>query len=297
MKKTLLAVNVLMLMLVLVLAPFSSADAAYTMDLNSVSPNSGQPGSMVRLAGNKFGAVQAGHRVILRHESGSYREMAVTRWGNTGIDVAIPSDAKTGANTIFIANPPTQPGRTDASRPVAFTIPVMLKPGIAAAIGNAGPGVGLPAGTKTPQLQMKAVGCPDPAITELRVGWPAKNPDGTYTFRVVAIVTNVGQAPFESARRQTGITLKEGPRVLSSGVWPSRMAETIALARGEAFSQVATVTRWSPTSEFLTDFTAELSYDPDIRMDSNPKNDDCGAGNNRKVLTVAEVRRQLGIAP
>ena len=38
---------------------------------------------------------------------------------------------------------------------------------------------------------------------------------------------------------------------------------------------------------------AELSFDLDIRNDSNPRNDDCNVNNNRDVLTDVEQQRQM----
>ena len=54
------------------------------------------------------------------------------------------------------------------------------------------------------------------------------------------------------------------------------------------------VVNWNPSSEFLTDFAAQLHFDPDIRIDGNPENDDCNNSNNTARLTVDEVRRTLG---
>lgn len=268
---------------------------AYEMQLNSVSPASAPAGATVQLNGSGFGAAQAGHRVIIRYASGVTRNMAVTSWGNTQIGAIVPSDASAGASTIAILNPTGKKGPVNASQHVPFNVIVTLKPGVVKGIGNPNDSTGLP-GIKPP-LQLKAVGCPDPAIYDLKPAWPAKNSDGTYSFRLLALTKNVGAVPFESARRQTQITLKEGSRVLLSEPWSSPMAESVVLAPGQGFSAVFLVSHWNPSSEFLADFSAELSYDPDIYIDSNPKNDDCGRGNNRKVLTVGEVRRLLGVTP
>jgi hypothetical protein len=140
---------------------------------------------------------------------------------------------------------------------------------------------------------IKPAGCADPSVVELRPGWPRRNADGTYTFHLLAITKNVGSAEFESLRRQTLITLREGPRVLRSEVWSSARADTVVLAPGQGFSTVYVVERWNPSSEFLADFTGEISYDPDIRIDNNRKNDDCVMTNNKRTLSVAELRRLL----
>jgi hypothetical protein len=154
---------------------------------------------------------------------------------------------------------------------------------------------GLPSPALKPGVPPRA-GCPDPAVT-LRVGWPGRNADGTYTFRLLASIVNQGSVPFRSQRRQTHITLNEGPRVLLSEVWASPALNTVDLAPGAGASAVALVANWNSRSEFLADFTAQISYDPDIRMDSNPENDDCNASNNIARLSVAEVRRILEALP
>lgn len=274
-------------------SPIPHAQAAYEMQLNSLSPPSGIAGATVRLIGTNFGASQAGHRVVISHNAThALRNMTVTSWSNTQIVAVVPSDVMSGASSIAILNPTGEAGVVNASRHAPYTVMPTLKPGIAQGIGKQGFGKHTIPG-KGPQLQIRPAGCPDPAVVELKPGWPRRNADGTYTFHVLAIMKNVGTATFDSQRRQTQITLREGSRVLKSGTWSSPRATTVVLEPGQGFSENHVVERWSPSSEFLADFSAEISYDPDIRMDGNPQNDDCGAGNNRKTLSVAELRRLL----
>lgn len=42
--------------------------------------------------------------------------------------------------------------------------------------------------------------------------------------------------------------------------------------------------------EFPPSYMLEIGYDPDIRIDGNPNNDDCRLGNNRLERSGAEVR-------
>jgi hypothetical protein len=182
--------------------------------------------------------------------------------------------------------PPSKPTTTPPSDKKTPTTPMLKEP-----IKTPG----LPSPVPKPGVLPRA-GCPDPAVT-LRVGWPGRNADGTYTFRLLASIVNQGSAPFHSQRRQTHITLSEGPRVLLSEVWASPALNTVDLAPGAGISAVALVANWNPRSEFLADFTAQISYDPDIRMDSNPQNDDCNAANNIARLSVTEVRRVLEALP
>ena len=45
--------------------------------------------------------------------------------------------------------------------------------------------------------------------------------------------------------------------------------------------------------EFTPVFEARLSFDPDIRLDGNPSNDDCRMNNNRKRLSGQTINAML----
>lgn len=167
--------------------------------------------------------------------------------------------------------------------------PIQLKPGVKQQLNP----------QLKPQMQpqikpgiVRGNACPDPAV-ELRLGWPRRNADGTYTFHLLAIIKNQGQARFHSNRSQTKITLYEGHTVRKSGVWASRAYSTVTLEPGQGASENVVIQNWNPNSEFLADFSAQISYDPDIRTDGNPENDDCNMGNNSARISVAEAKRIL----
>lgn len=139
-------------------------------------------------------------------------------------------------------------------------------------------------------------GCPDPAIVDLIPGWPQRHDDGTYTFKLMAQIKNVGDATYRSRNDQQNVVLKEGHTTLKTSGWPDRTLHP-EFAPGEGTSVVQAVSNWNPNSEFLTDFTAHLTYDPDILRDGNPENDDCRDTNNSARLSVAELKRILSALP
>jgi hypothetical protein len=175
--------------------------------------------------------------------------------------------------------------------PASDTPPVSKSPTVL-------PGVKLPVKPTLPPATKPRLttGCPDPAVA-LRVAWPGRNADGTYSFHLLATIVNRGGAPFRSNRRQTGISISEGGRTLKSETWPSPALNTVELLPGGGTSSNVVVSRYTLSSEFLADFSARISYDPDILLDSNPENDDCNTSNNVARLTVVDVRRVLEALP
>lgn len=258
----------------------------YEMQLNAVSPGTAPGGATVRLTGHNFGAAQAGHRVVIVHESHVMRLMRVSSWSNTQIVAVVPRDAMAGRSTIAILNPTGQAGVVNASRHVPFNVMATLKPGTAAAIK---PGLGkLPGGAVTPKAPIQRIGCAvDPAVEPLRVLHPRKQPDGTYVFWLQASLKNLGTSAFSAAAGQAQYTLRMGNRVLHT-------RNLTNLAAGARVDAGKTIGGWRLSDEFPPDFSLEIVYGPDIRLDNNPQNDDCRMNNNKKTLSGAEVLRVLG---
>ncbi|HEX7045281.1 MAG TPA: hypothetical protein VF203_11775 [Burkholderiales bacterium] len=167
-----------------------------------------------------------------------------------------------------------------------------LKPGVAANIKGA-PGMGGSA-AGVQRLQPKGpirLACSvDPAAQPLRVVHVRKGPDRTYVFYLVAPVKNLGSSTFRANRGQAEITLRMGTRVVN------RQPLTV-LAPGATRDGGTTISGWRLSDEFPPDFTLEISYDPDIRVDGNPENDDCRMTNNKATLSGAEVLRVLRTVP
>lgn len=262
------------------------------LHIDSISPATGDAGTEVTLTGRNFGPAAEGRRIMIRNSrTAVMRRTEISSWSNNNIRVRLPADLEPGPSTIHIHIAVGGTGPTNLSNSVAFNVTGMprLPDDIATPRQDMPGGFAGPA----PQLSEEVTGCPDPAI-ELRIGWPQRNADGTYMFRLLALVTNQGNATFSSARNQTGVTINEGGRALHTSTWSSRWANKVELVPGAGTTAgLAFVESWNPGSEFLADFSAAITYDPDIRADGNRANDDCGSGNNRATLSVAEVRRTL----
>jgi hypothetical protein len=174
----------------------------------------------------------------------------------------------------------------------------MKKPSATPAAATPLPGASVPGAATLPRpgTVPVRVGCPDPAV-QLRVGWPGRNADGTYSFQLLASIVNKGAATFRSNRNQTQIALYEGGRMLKTEAFTSNRATIVEYAPGQGGSHVYAVERWNPASEFLDEYRAQISYDPDVRVDGNPDNDDCRAANNATRLSVIEIRRVLEALP
>lgn len=181
--------------------------------------------------------------------------------------------------------PQIQPKRLHELKPATPTI--QLDPDVARKIRPQHQ-LPLPHGS----IVLPRTGCPDPAV-ELVVRRYGRNDDGSYWFRVMAEITNLGNGTFQARRTQTGISIKEGGATRLSKNWGTVVGSDITLRPGHKTRSSYKVNAWNPTSEFAADFTAALSYDPDMAIDGNPNSRDCNRSNNRTVLRKAELVRIL----
>lgn len=108
------------------------------------------------------------------------------------------------------------------------------------------------------------------------------------TVTVTAVVRNAGTGPFVSRNSQQFVTVSEVPlggsretvrRTCYFG--GADMAATVTLNPGQevrcSFSRP-----WDTAVEFPPGFMGSIVYDPDIALDSNPRNDDRNMRNNTK---------------
>jgi len=107
-------------------------------------------------------------------------------------------------------------------------------------------------------------------------------------IRLTGMVKNVGNVAFESDPRQASAQLTEQ----SPGGRPAiRAQQNIANLAPNATITLTHELAWDTAREFPPTFTLLLSYDPDIYLDANKKNDDCNQNNNRKELTGEQINR------
>ena len=149
--------------------------------------------------------------------------------------------------------------------------------------------VGVPvAGVKPPVLPPAQ--CPDPAAHELGFSIVSRTSQFAGRVRIVGTARNVGAAPYESGPNQQSLQLYESipggtPRMVAQQAFQN-------LAPGAEVS-VRYERDWNSSSpaegEFPPSYKLMVVYDPDIRLDSNTKNDDCNNANNSKERNGSEI--------
>ncbi len=124
------------------------------------------------------------------------------------------------------------------------------------------------------------VRCPDPAVESIEFAITRRDTAFRGRVRIRANVTNLGGA-YRSSAGQQSIVLEEVPlggrgRVVAQQPF-------VNLDAGEEIT-VTWYRDWNASSpaegEFPPTYRAYLSYDPDISIDGNDANDDCGRSNN-----------------
>ncbi len=122
----------------------------------------------------------------------------------------------------------------------------------------------------------------DPAVTALKVKLLRKYSGFHARIAIVGYVKNIGNKDFESSPGQQSATLvKNIPGVRVPTVQKQRQFTTLPAGKGFI---VVYETDWRTSQEFPPSFELYLSYDPDIRLDSNPQNDDAIPTNNSRKL-------------
>ncbi len=104
-------------------------------------------------------------------------------------------------------------------------------------------------------------------------------------IEVEAIVKNVGSQAFSSNPNQAIAYL------YSNNTLVARLP-LATLAPGATVS-VKTVYRFSKSEEFPPTYKLQLGWDPDIRLDGNPANDDANRANDSKSRPSAEMRNMF----
>ncbi len=135
------------------------------------------------------------------------------------------------------------------------------------------------------------VGCPDPAAESLTfrvLSKDAKFPMSAGRILITGVVKNVGNAVFESDPRQANVTLYE---IQAGGRGIVKAQQSISRLEPDATITLTYTTDWNKAIEFPVTYSLVISYDPDIYLDANKKNDDCNQNNNKKELPGTEINR------
>jgi hypothetical protein len=126
---------------------------------------------------------------------------------------------------------------------------------------------------------------PDPAVQP--IGFQIVSCKSRYTarIRITGVITNRG-GPFESRSGQQSVVLYEGQRQLVAKKPFQNLAPGASV-------NVVYERDWNSSSpsegEFPPTYKLIISYDPDIRMDGNTKNDDTVSANNSTERSGREI--------
>lgn len=123
---------------------------------------------------------------------------------------------------------------------------------------------------------------PDPRADSIDFELVAVESDTTGVVRVTGVVINNGQSAFESGEGQQDVFLYEGEQLVATQPFVNLdVDETV---------EVVYERDWNVSSEFKpSDYRLVISYDPDIRLDGNPDNDDCATDNNELTRGTGDI--------
>jgi len=136
--------------------------------------------------------------------------------------------------------------------------------------------------------------CADPAATQIDYSLVSRASRFQGRVRITGKVKNLGAQNFESRPGQQSIQLVETvpggrPRIVAT-------LPFVNLTSGQEIS-VSFDRNWNSSSpaegEFPPSYKIVLSYDPDIYIDGNTKNDDCVGSNNTKERAGSDINALL----
>ena len=128
--------------------------------------------------------------------------------------------------------------------------------------------------------------CPNPMVRDINVRVLTRSASQARIL-VTAVIENAGGADYVSGPNQQTITLTRGNQRLTSRDFTTiRVGNRIEVS----YPQIVSAHGYG---EFPPTFHAYLAYDPDVRIDGNPANDDCRVNDNRKSLNGNVVNALL----
>ena len=251
-------------------------------------------GSILRIYGSNFGSRSSRHllRLIKTGTKGRAYSFEIRQWRNGYIEAKVPNAlyGRYLLQLLRIESGHHHPGYTSYGRFPQVTViaPNVLPRGVKLNPRRIGK-----TGLNTPRLHSS---CPDPAIVRISaVNHSPGTKPGTRNLRIIVSLKNVGIGRYKSRLSQQKLIIKRGNRELTALNWPGR--SEVSMNPGTQYNIRAYFFKnWNPNpGEFASNFSAHLVYGPDIRRDNNPENDDCRNYNNRKTITDAQLKRQLGL--
>lgn len=137
---------------------------------------------------------------------------------------------------------------------------------------------------------LRSPSCPDPATTKIKYELIRRISPTQGRVRITGVVKNIG-SQYTSGSNQQGVLLYE---LHPGGVAPRAVKDQAFqnLAPGQEVT-IVFERDWSASDEFPPDYAIQLTYDPDITIDGNPRNDDCNLRNNRFQRRGSEINALL----
>ena len=108
------------------------------------------------------------------------------------------------------------------------------------------------------------------------------------TVTITAVVKNVGDAAYISRAGQQNVQLLETASGATTGGTATVTCDFPTLNVGQEV-RCSWSRPWDTALEFQPSYRAMIVYDPDILLDSNPKNDDKSNKNNTALLSYTAV--------
>ena len=145
--------------------------------------------------------------------------------------------------------------------------------------------------TKQPSpLINTAKRCPDPAILNRKIDLIIgdRYDENTSSYTLKATIRNVGGSPYISNPKQQEIMLIEKEFSKPDRVVLRQPFRNLSPGQDITVTYRSQITRYNEVYPYPVERVYELSivYDPDIRIDGNPQNDDCRSSNNKVSLPV-----------
>lgn len=109
-------------------------------------------------------------------------------------------------------------------------------------------------------------------------------------IKVIGTIKNVGTEKYVSNQKQQSAALSESYSSTSTATNPQLKKEQLFSTLDPGATVVVTYElEWNKSNEFPPLFVLNLSYDPDILIDGNPKNDDKNPGNDKIVVDAKAI--------
>lgn len=132
--------------------------------------------------------------------------------------------------------------------------------------------------------------CPDPAVQRIDFVIVSKTSQFSGKVKIIGVVKNVGLEPYVSRPNQQAVYLYEVPMGGKANLVATKKFQN--LNPGQEV-KVTYERNWNASSpaegEFPPSYRIVIAYDPDITLDSNPKNDDCNTNNNQMERSGKEI--------